>query len=244
MANKKMAEDTPLIKQFFEVKAQNPEAILLYRVGDFYETYSDDAITASKVLGLVLTKKSNGDKGHIAMAGFPHHALEVYLPKLVRAGYKAAVCDQLEDPALTGRKLVKRGVTEIVTPGVAFGETMLEQKEYNFLAGIVFGKDRTGAAFLDVSTGTFQLTEGTEEFIGTLISSLKPKEVITSRAFEKKVRSTYPDAGYITTLDEWAFVLDSSRERLCRQLGVDNLKGYGIDNYPLGICAAGALMVY
>lgn len=241
---KKAAEDTPLIKQFFEVKAQNPEAILLYRVGDFYETYSDDALLASKVLGLVLTKKSNGDKGNIAMAGFPHHALEVYLPKLVRAGYKAAVCDQLEDPALTGRKLVKRGVTEIVTPGVAFGDTMLEQKEYNFLAGIVFGKDRAGAAFLDVSTGTFQLTEGSEEFIGTLISSLRPKEIITSRSWEKKVRSSFPDAGYITTLDEWAFVLDSSRERLCRQLGVDNLKGYGIDNYPLGICAAGALMVY
>ncbi|MBQ9185425.1 MAG: DNA mismatch repair protein MutS [Bacteroidales bacterium] len=244
MAGKKAAEDTPLIKQFFEVKAKNPEAILLYRVGDFYETYSDDAVTASKVLGLVLTKKSNGDKGNIAMAGFPHHAIDVYLPKLVRAGYKVAVCDQLEDPALTGRKLVKRGVTEIVTPGVAFGDTMLEQKEYNYLAGIVFGKEKTGAAFLDVSTGTFQLAEGSEEFIGTLVSSLKPKEIITSRAFEKRLKSTFPDAGYITTLDEWAFVYDASRERLCRQLGVDNLKGYGTDNAPLGICAAGALLVY
>ena len=244
MAGKKMAEDTPLIKQFFEVKAQNPEAILLYRVGDFYETYSDDAVLASKVLGLVLTRKSNGDKGYVAMAGFPHHALEVYLPKLVRAGYKAAVCDQLEDPALTGRKLVKRGVTEIVTPGIAFGDTMLEQKENNFLCGIVFGKEGAGAAFLDVSTGTFRLAEGSEDFIGTLISSLHPREIITSRAWEKRVRSSFPDAGYITTLDEWAFVPDSSRERLRRQLGVDNLKGYGIENQQLGLCAAGALMVY
>ena len=244
MASKKVVEDTPLIKQFFQVKAQNPEAILLYRVGDFYETYSDDAITASKVLGLVLTRKSNGEKGNIAMAGFPHHAIDVYLPKLVRAGYKVAVCDQLEDPALTGRKLVKRGVTEIVTPGVAFGDTMLEQKENNYLAGIVFGKEKTGAAFLDVSTGTFQLAEGSEEFIGTLISSLKPKEIITSRAFEKRIKTSYPDIGYITTLDEWAFVYDASRERLCKQLGVDNLKGYGTDTSSLGICAAGALLVY
>lgn len=237
-------QDTPLIRQFFEVKAQNPEAILLYRVGDFYETYSDDALVASKVLGLVLTKKSNGDKGHIAMAGFPHHAIEAYLPKLVRAGYKVAVCDQLEDPALTGRKLVKRGVTEIVTPGVAFGESMLDQKEHNYLAGLVFGKGSVGAAFLDVSTGTFQLTEGSEEFVGTLISSLRPKEIITSRESERKVKATYQDAGYISTLDEWAFVFDSSAERLRKQLQVDSLKGYAIDSYPLGICAAGALMVY
>lgn len=244
MAGKKVAEDTPLIKQFFEVKAKNPEAILLYRVGDFYETYSDDAVLASKVLGLVQTKKSNGEKGYIEMAGFPHHAIDVYLPKLVRAGYKVAVCDQLEAPALTGRKLVRRGITEIVTPGVAFGDTMLNQKEYNYLAGIVFGKDKTGAAFLDVSTGVFYLAEGSEEFIGTLVSSMKPKEVITSRAFEKRVCATFADAGYITTLDEWAFVFDASRERLCRQLGVEDLKGYGTDSAPLGICAAGAILVY
>ena len=150
----KVAEDTPLLRQFFEVKAQHPEAMLLYRVGDFYETYSDDAVTASRVLGLVLTKKSNGDKGPVAMAGFPHHAIEGYLTKLVRAGFKVAVCDQLEDPKFA-KKLVKRGITEIVTPGISFGEGMLEQKENNFLCGITVEKDRCGAAFLDVSTGQF-----------------------------------------------------------------------------------------
>lgn len=243
MAGKKKAEDTPLLKQFFEVKAQNPEAILLYRVGDFYETYSDDALTASKVLGLVLTRKSNGDKGYVAMAGFPHHALDVYLPKLIRAGYKAAVCDQLEDPRLAGRKLVKRGVTEVVTPGIAFGETMLEQKEHNYLCGVVFEKDDVGAAFLDVSTGTFQVAQGTDDFISNLVVLQKPKEIISSRSDAKVIREKYPDA-YVTTLDEWAFVLDSARSRLCKQLGTDNLKGYGVETCPLGVCAAGALLVY
>ena len=244
MAGKKQAEDTPLLKQFFEVKAQNPEAVLLYRVGDFYETYSDDALLASKVLGLVLTRKSNGEKGYMPMAGFPHHALDVYLPKLVRAGLKVAVCDQLEDPALAGRKLVKRGVTEIVTPGVAFGDTMLEQKENNYLAGIVFRKDGCGAAFLDVSTGTFRLAQGSEEFIGTLFSLLRPKETITTRQDSSHAAESLGEIGYITTLDEWAFVYDSSRDRLCKQLGVDSLKGYGIDDCQLSICAAGALLVY
>ena len=243
MAGKKASEDTPLIKQFFQVKAQNPEALLLYRVGDFYESYSDDALVASKVLGIVLTKKSNGDKGSVPMAGFPHHAIDVYLPKLVRAGLKVAVCDQLEDPALTGRKLVKRGVTEIVTPGVAFGDSMLEQKENNYLCGLVFDKTGCGAAFLDVSTGTFRLAQGSEEYIGTLISLLKPKETVTSRR-EAAHAAAFSDCGYITQLDDWAFVLDSSVERLCKQLGVPSLKGFGIDGCPLSISAAGALLVY
>ena len=176
----KVAEDTPLLRQFFEVKAQHPEAMLLYRVGDFYETYSDDAVTASRVLGLVLTKKSNGDKGPIAMAGFPHHAIEGYLTKLVRAGFKVAVCDQLEDPKFA-KKLVKRGVTEIVTPGISFGEGMLEQKENNFLCGITVEKDRCGAAFLDVSTGQFQVAQGTLDYIGTLLGSMRPRELAHSR---------------------------------------------------------------
>ena len=166
----KPLQDTPLIKQFFEVKAQHPEALLLYRVGDFYESYSDDAVTASRVLGLVLTKKSNGDKGHVAMAGFPHHALETYLTKLIRAGYKVAVCDQLEDPKFA-KKLVKRGITEIVTPGISFGEGMLEQKENNFLCGITVEKDVIGAAFLDVSTGQFQVAQGSLDFVNTPRSS-------------------------------------------------------------------------
>ena len=238
----KIAEDTPLIKQFFEVKAQHPEAILLYRVGDFYETYSDDAVTAARVLGLVQTKKSNGDKGPIPMAGFPHHAIEAYLTKLIRAGYKVAICDQLEDPKLT-KKLVKRGVTEIVTPGISFGEGMLEQKENNYLCGITVEKEQCGAAFLDVSTGQFQLTQGSLEYVGTLIGSLKPKELVVQRGYEKGLKERFGDV-YTTSIDEWAFVYDAAVERLKRQLGVDSLKGFAIDPYPLGICSAGALLVY
>nr|MCR5244101.1 DNA mismatch repair protein MutS [Bacteroidales bacterium] len=241
---KKLAEDTPLIKQYFEVKAQNPEAILLYRVGDFYETYSDDALLTSKVLGIVLTKRANGDKGKLPMAGFPHHAIDVYLPKLVRAGYKVAVCDQLEDPKLA-KKLVKRGVTELVTPGIAFGEAMLEQKKNNYLLGLTFSKDQCGAAFLDVTTGEFSVAQGTVEYISTLVSSLAPKEVLVTRGNEKYVREQFGDSLYVSTVDEWAFVYDAAVTRLCRQLGVESLKGFAVvDKFPLGICSAGALLVY
>ena len=183
----KIAEDTPLIKQFFEVKAQHPEAILLYRVGDFYETYSDDAVTAARVLGLVQTKKSNGEKGPIPMAGFPHHAIEGYLTKLVRAGFKVAICDQLEDPKFA-KKLVKRGVTEIVTPGISFGENMLSVKENNFLCGLTFEKDQCGAALLDVSTGEFRVAQGTLDYVATLLGSLSPKELVVQRGCEKGIR--------------------------------------------------------
>ncbi len=242
---KKQAEDTPLLKQYFAVKAQHPEAILLYRVGDFYETYSDDAVLASKVLGLVQTRRSNGDKGTVPMAGFPHHAIEQYLTKLIRSGYKVAVCDQLEDPKLVGgRTLVKRGVTEMVTPGIAFGENMLDGKEHNYLTGLTFSKDQCGAAFLDVSTGTFQVAQGSVEYIGTLIASLSPKEIVVQRGYEKKVKEFYGENLYVSTLDEWAFVYDSAVEKLKRQLKVESLKGYAIDTYPLGICSAGALVVY
>lgn len=242
---KKQAEDTPLLKQYFAVKAQHPEAILLYRVGDFYETYSDDAVLASKVLGLVQTRRSNGDKGIVPMAGFPHHAIEQYLTKLIRSGYKVAVCDQLEDPKLVGgRTLVKRGVTEMVTPGIAFGENMLDGKEHNYLTGLTFSKDKCGAAFLDVSTGTFQVAQGSVEYIGTLIASLSPKEIVVQRGYEKKVKELYGENLYVSTLDEWAFVYDSAVEKLKRQLKVESLKGYAIDTYPLGICSAGALVVY
>ena len=238
----KLAEDTPLIKQFFEVKAQHPEALLLYRVGDFYESYADDAVTAARVLGLVQTKKSNGDKGPIPMAGFPHHAIETYLTKLVRAGYKVAICDQLEDPKFA-KKLVKRGVTEIVTPGISFGEGMLEQKENNYLCGITVEKDRCGAAFLDVSTGQFQIAQGSLDYVGTLLGSFKPKELVVQRGYEKGLKARLGDY-YTTSIDEWAFVYDAAVERLKRQLQVDSLKGFAIDPYPLGICSAGALLVY
>ena len=238
----KMAEDTPMLRHYFEEKAQHPEALLLYRVGDFYECYSDDAITAVRVLGLVQTKKSNGEKGPVAMAGFPHHALENYLTKLVRAGFKVAVCDQLEDPKFA-KKLVKRGVTEIVTPGISFGENMLETKENNFLCGLTIEKDQCGAAFLDVSTGQFQVAQGSLDYIATLTGSLKPKELVVQRGYEKGIKERLGDI-FTTSIDEWAFVYDAAVERLKRQLGVDSLKGFAIEPYPLGICSAGALLVY
>ena len=242
MAEKRPTE-TPMMKQFFAFKADYPEAVLLFRCGDFYETYGDDALIASKVLGIVLTKRSSATPGAIPMAGFPHHSLETYLPKLVRAGYKVAVCDQLEDPKLT-KGIVKRGVTELVTPGVAFNEQILEQKENNFIAGLTFHKDRCGVAFLDVSTGAFQVAEGSLDYIGTLLSSFAPKELLVPRGYEKGVRERYGDSFYISTLEEWAFIYDNSVEKLKRQLQVDSLKGFAIDTFPLGITSAGALLIY
>ena len=242
MAEKKQTE-TPMMKQYFSFKADYPEAVLLFRCGDFYETYGDDALIASKVLGIVLTKRSSAIPGAIPMAGFPHHSLETYLPRLVRAGYKVAVCDQLEDPKLT-KNIVKRGVTELITPGIAFNEQLLEQKEHNYIAGLTFHKDRCGAAFLDVSTGTFHVAEGSLDYIGSLLSSFSPKELLVPRGYEKGVRERYGDSHYISTLDEWAFIYDNSVEKLKRQLQVDSLKGFAIDNFPLGITSAGALLVY
>ena len=242
MAEKRPTE-TPMMKQFFAFKADYPEAVLLFRCGDFYETYGDDALIASKVLGIVLTKRSSATPGAIPMAGFPHHSIETYLPKLVRAGYKVAVCDQLEDPKLT-KGIVKRGVTELVTPGVAFNEQILEQKENNYIAGLTFHKDRCGVAFLDVSTGAFQVAEGSLDYIGTLLSSFAPKELLVPRGYEKGVRERYGDSFYISTLEEWAFIYDNSVEKLKRQLQVDSLKGFAIDTFPLGITSAGALLIY
>ena len=239
----KQGEDTPLLKQYFAIKAQHPEAILLYRVGDFYETYSDDAVLTSKVLGIVLTRRSNGDKGDTPMAGFPHHAIETYLQKLVRAGYKVAICDQLEDPKLAQNKLVKRGITEILTPGVAFGESMLNQKEHNFLAGLCFDNNECGAAFLDVSTGTFQVAQGSVEYIGTLLASMQPKELVVQRDVARAVRERFGEY-YVSPLDEWAFVPEAAREKLCSQLGVKSLKGFAVDVFPLAVCSAGALVYY
>ena len=240
---KEKIAETPLMKQYFQVKAQHPEAVLLFRVGDFYETFADDALIASKVLGIVLTKRANGSAMSVPLAGFPHHSLDIYLPKLVRAGYKVAVCDQLEDPKLT-KKIVKRGVTELVTPGIAFSDQLLEQKEHNFLAGLTFEKDRCGVAFLDVSTGTFQVAEGTLDYVDTLLSSFAPKELVVPKGYEKGVKERFGGNYYVSTLEEWAFVYDSSVEKLKKQLGVDSLKGFAIDVYPLGITSAGALLVY
>ena len=242
MAEKKPTE-TPMMKQFFAMKAQHPEAVLLFRCGDFYETYGDDALTSSKVLGIVLTKRSSATPGAIPMAGFPHHSLETYLPRLVRAGYKVAVCDQLEDPKLT-KNIVKRGITELVTPGVAFNEQLLEQKEHNYIAGLTFYKDKCGAAFLDVSTGTFQVAEGSLDYIGTLLSSFAPKELLVPRGYEKGTKERYGDHYYVSTLEEWAFVYDNAVEKLKRQLQVDSLKGFAVDAFPLAVTSAGALLIY
>ena len=232
-----------MLKHYFSIKAQNPEALLLYRVGDFYETYSDDAVLASKVLGIVLTRRSNGDQGSTQMAGFPHHALESYLQKLIRAGYKVAVCDQLEDPALAKNKLVKRGVTEILTPGIAFGAGMLEQKEHNYLAGLTMDGDVCGAAFLDASTGTFQVAQGPAEYICTLMSTFGPKELVVKKDDARKAKELFGDY-YITTLDEWAFVQEAAEERLRNQFKVKSLKGFAVEQFPLAISSAGALLVY
>lgn len=240
----KSNEDTPMLKHYFSVKAQHPEALLLYRVGDFYEAYSDDAVTMSRILGMVLTRRSNGDKGDTPMAGFPHHALETYLPKLVAAGKKVAVCDQLEDPKLVaGKKLVERGVTEILTPGISFGETMTSQKEHNFLAGLTFEDNICGAAFLDVSTGTFQLAQGSIDYIAALTGSLRPKELVIQRDVQKAVKERFGDF-FTTALDEWAFVYESAREKLCKQLGVKSLKGFAVESFPVAVCSAGALVYY
>ena len=242
MAEKKPTE-TPMMKQFFAFKAEYPEAVLLFRCGDFYETYGDDALVASKVLGIVLTKRSSAVPGAIPMAGFPHHSLETDLPKLVRAGYKVAVCDQLEDPKLA-KGIVKRGITELVTPGVAFSEQLLEQKEHNYIAGLTFHKERCGAAFLDVSTGSFHVAEGSLDYIGTLLSSFAPKELLVPRGYEKGTKERYGDHYYVSTLDEWAFVYDNAVEKLKRQLQVDSLKGFAVDAFPLAVTSAGALLVY
>ena len=232
-----------MLKQYFSIKAQHPEAVLLYRVGDFYETYSDDALLASKVLWIVLTRRSNGEQGDVPMAGIPHHALQQYLPRLIRAGYKVAICDQLEDPKLAQSKLVKRGVTEILTPGIAFGEGMLEQKEHNWLCGLHFDNDTVGAALLDASTGTFRVAQGSMDYISTLLSSFSPKEVVVQRDLLRSAKERFGDY-YISTIEEWAFVYDSAAEKLRSQLRVESLKGFGIENYPLAVCAAGALVYY
>lgn len=242
MGEKKIVE-TPLMKQFFAVKAQHPEAILLFRVGDFYETFGDDAVVASKVLGIVLTKRANGSAQHVELAGFPHHSIDTYLPKLVRAGYKVAVCDQLEDPKLT-KKIVRRGVTELVTPGVVYNEQLLPQKENNFLASVCFEKDKGGVAFLDISTGTFRVAEGSMNYIDLLLTNMDPKEILVERGYAKGFRERFQTNAYISTLDEWAFVYETSYEKLKKHFGLDSLKGFGVEGMNLSLTAAGAILYY
>ena len=240
--DKKIAE-TPLMKQYFSVKSKYPEAILLFRVGDFYETYGEDAIVASKILGIILTKRANGSAKHVEMAGFPYHAIDTYLPKLVREGYKVAICDQLEDPKLA-KKIVKRGITELVTPGVVFNEQLLTNKENNYLAAAYFESDKAGVAFLDISTGSFKVASGDLQYIELLLNSFAPKEILLQKSYKKGFEEHFGKDIYISTMDEWAFVTDSAREKLQTHFGVSTLKGFGIDQYPLAITAAGAILYY
>ncbi len=243
MNEKKKIVETPLMKQYFEVKRQHPDALLLFRVGDFYETFGDDAVIASKVLGIVLTKRANGSAQHVELAGFPHHSIETYLPKLVRSGYKVAVCDQLEDPKLT-KKIVKRGVTELVTPGIAYNEQLLEQKENNYLCSVYFYQDKGGIAFLDISTGTFKIAEGPLEYIEVLLSNFTPKEVVVQKGYQAGFRERFGDNYYLSVMDEWAFVPEACNDKLKKQFGLHSLKGFGIEGLILGVAAAGAILFY
>ena len=232
-----------MMKQFNEIKALHPDAILLFRCGDFYETFSTDAIRASQALGITLTKRANGSGKTIELAGFPHHALDTYLPKLVRAGMRVAICDQLEDPKLT-KKIVKRGVTELVTPGVSYSDTSLDMKENNFLASVYLNKNIVGVSFLDISTGEFLVAEGTSEYIDKLLNSFGPKEIIFDRSKRKDFETLFGTKFVTYALEDWAFTPDSAEERLLKHFETKNLKGFGVDNLPNGVVAAGAILHY
>ena len=232
-----------MLKQYFEIKAQYPEALLLYRVGDFYETYGEDSLTASRVLGIVLTRKSAGNGQFIEMAGIPHHAIDNYLPRLVQAGYKVAICDQLEDPKFA-KKLVKRGVTELVTPGVAYNDNLLKAGENNWLAAVSFSGKDAGLALLDVSTGAFKVAQGSLDYIQVLLGNMEPHEVLVERSYVDGFRQRFGTRACITPLDPWAFVPESACQKVCTQLGVSSLKGFGVDRLLQGIAAAGATLYY
>lgn len=235
--------ETPLMKQYFEIKSKHPDAILLFRCGDFYETFSKDAIRASEVLGITLTRRANGAAKSVELAGFPHHALDTYLPKLVRAGMRVAICDQLEDPKLT-KKLVKRGVTELVTPGVSYSDTTLNHKENNFLASVYFDKKNVGVAFLDISTGEFLVAEGNVEYVDKLLNSFSPKEVLYDRNKKRDFEENFGNKFFVYGLEDWAYTPDSAQERLLKQFETRNLKGFGVENLPFAVVAAGAVLHY
>lgn len=243
LTTKKKPAETPLMKQFNGIKAKYPDALLLFRVGDFYELFGDDAIKASKILGIVLTKRKNGAAAYIELAGFPHHSLDTYLPKLVRAGNRVAICDQLEDPKTT-KTIVKRGVTELVTPGVSYNEKVLDTRNNNFLASVTFNGKHAGVSFVDVSTGEFLTAEGTIEYVDKLIQGFKPNEVLHQRHENKKFSEAFGDKFYTYQLDDWVFSEDFGRESLLKHFQTTSLKGFGIDEMSLGIIAAGAVLHY
>lgn len=237
------AMDTPLMKQYNAIKVKYPGALLLFRVGDFYETFGEDAIQASKVLDITLTKRGNGSASEIELAGFPHHALDNYLPKLVRAGHRVAICDQLEDPRFV-KGIVKRGVTELVTPGVSFNDNVLEKKQNNFLASIHIHKNVWGISFLDISTGDFYAAQGTEGYVGKLIQSFSPAEIIFAKTHREKLESLFAEGHATFALDEWVYAFDFAHEKLIRQFKTNSLKGFGMDGMNEAIVAAGAILHY
>lgn len=239
---KKVAE-TPLMKQYFEMKKKHPDAVLLFRVGDFYETFSDDAISASEILGITLTRRANGKATHVELAGFPHHALDTYLPKLIRAGKRVAICEQIEDPKLT-KSLVKRDITELVTPGVNISDSLLTGRENNFLAGIHFGAKHIGVAFLDISTGEYMCAQGNIDYVDKLLNGIRPKEILILRGMRARAQEAFQGKHFFFELDDWIFTMDAALDRLLRHFETKSLKGFGVNGMPDAIIAAGALLHY
>lgn len=237
------AAETPLMKQYNQFKSQHPDAILLFRVGDFYETFGEDAILTSQILGIVLTRRANGSASYIELAGFPHHSIDAYLPKLVRAGHRVAICEQLEDPKMT-KTIVKRGVVELVTPGVSVNDKVLEQKENNFLASIFYDKKNIGIAFVDISTGEFYLSEGTREYIDKLLQNYKPSEVVILKTQISQFKESFGDKFLLAPFDDWVFTTDYANEVLLKHFQTSSLKGFGVETLTDGIVAAGAALHY
>ena len=231
------------MNQYNTIKGKYPGALLLFRVGDFYETFGEDAVKAAQILGIVLTKRANGSASHIELAGFPHHSLDTYLPKLVRAGQRVAICDQLEDPKTT-KTIVKRGVTELVTPGVAYNENIVQQKSNNYLACLYFDKSLTGVAFVDISTGEFLISQGNKEYVDKLLQGFKPSEVIFQKTRHRDFLETFGDRFYTYGLDDWAFTSDYANETLLKHFEVKSLKGFGIERLSAAIVAAGVALHY
>ena len=234
---------TPMMKQFLDLKAKHPDAVMLFRCGDFYETYSTDAVVAAEILGITLTKRANGKGKTVEMAGFPHHALDTYLPKLVRAGKRVAICDQLEDPKMT-KKLVKRGITELVTPGVSINDNILNYRENNFLAAVHFGKGACGVAFLDISTGEFLTAEGPFDYVDKLLNNFAPKEVLFERGKRGMFEGNFGSKFFTFELDDWVFTETTAREKLLKHFETKNLKGFGVEHLKNGIIASGAILQY
>lgn len=240
---KKDIVDTPLMKQYYKAKARHPDAILLFRVGDFYETFGDDALKTSRILGITLTKRSNGQASEVDLAGFPHHALETYLPKLIQSGQRVAVCDQLEDPK-KAKRLVKRGITELVTPGTSLSDKILENRQNNYLCALHFEKNELGVALMDLSTGEFFTTQGNPEYVENLVKSFNPAEIIYSKARQESFRNLFGDKHYTFYLEDWLFSTDFAREKLLSHFKTKTLKGFGISSLPLGIIASGVILHY